>query len=292
MAAPAPEGPQRFIDRHGRTTAVMLGLTRRPLGDLYHLFLKASWGSVIGGAAVAYFAINALFAFAYMATGGVENVRQGSFADSFFFSIETFSTVGYGHFSPLSTGANLIVSVESFVALLATAMITGLMFAKFARPTARVLWSRVAVIAPQDGALSLMFRMANERGNQVVEARLRLMILRDEVTAEGQKIRRQRDLKLVRSESVVFVLSWTAVHPLDKESPLYGLTKEQMKEQKIEVVASLTGLDETFSQTIHSRHSWTADDVVFGARFLDIFGELPDGRRSIDYTRFHDTKPL
>src|ERR1700686_871755 len=292
MAAPVPEGPQRFIDRHGRTTAVMLGLTHRPLGDLYHLFLKTSWGNVIGGAAVAYFAINALFAFAYMATGGVENVRKGSFADSFFFSIETFSTVGYGHFSPLSTGANLIGSVESFVALLATAMITGLMFAKFARPTARVLWSRVAVIAPQDGVLSLMFRMANERGNQVVEARLRLMILRDEVTAEGQKIRRQRDLKLVRSESVVFVLSWTAVHPLGKESPLYGLTKEQMKEQKIEIVASLTGLDETFSQTIHSRHSWTADDVVFGARFLDIFGELPDGRRSIDYTHFHDTNPL
>jgi inward rectifier potassium channel len=287
-----PEQVSRFIDRQGRATAIALGLSRRPLGDLYHLWLTASWTKVIGSAAVAYFAINAIFAFVYMATGGLENARAGSFADAFFFSIETFSTVGYGHLAPISTAANLAVSVESFVALLATAMITGLMFAKFARPTARVLWSQVAVIAPRDGVLSLMFRMANERGNQVVEARLRLMLLRYETTAEGETVRRQHDLKLIRSQSVVFVLSWTAIHPIDEGSLLYGLTKEQMKKEQLEIVASLTGLDETFSQTIHSRHSWIADDIVFGERFTDIFGTLPDGRRSIDYSHFHETKPI
>ncbi|GAC1343266.1 MAG: ion channel [Myxococcales bacterium] len=288
----ASEQLGRFIDRQGRATAVTLGLSRRPLGDLYHLWLTASWTKVIGAAAVVYFAINALFAFGYLATGGIGNAREGSFADAFFFSVQTFSTVGYGHLAPLSTAANVAMSVESFVALLATAMITGLMFAKFARPTARVLWSRIAVIAPQDGVPSLMFRMANERGNQVVEAQLRLMLLRYETTAEGQAVRRQHDLKLVRSQSVVFVLSWTAIHPIDASSLLYGITRERMKEEQLELVASLTGLDQTFSQTIHSRHSWTADDIVWGERFTDIFGTLPDGRRSIDYTTFHETKPL
>lgn len=289
----APPSPgTRFITAEGRPSVVSLGLRKRWFGDLYHLWLTASWPKVLAAAAVAYTGINAFFALLYLWVGGIENLRDGSFAQAFFFSAQTFSTVGYGNLWPQSTAANAISYLESFVGLIATAMITGLMFAKFARPTSRVLWSRVAVVAPLDGVRSLMFRMANERGNQVVEAQLRLSLVRQEVTVEGDEVRRVHDLPLVRAQSGVFALTWTAIHRLDPSSKLYGLSAADLRAQGAELIASLTGLDETFSQTIHSRHSWSWDEIVWDARFADIIGALPDGRRSLDYTRFHDTGPL
>jgi inward rectifier potassium channel len=288
----AAAGGGRFLTQEGKPTMVPLGLRKGGFSDFYHLWLTASWRKAIGAVTVAYFGINTIFALLYLLVGGVENMPADSFWSAFFFSAQTFSTVGYGHLAPRSSAANAVASVESFVALMATAMITGLMFAKFARPTARVLWSRVAVVAPQDGVPSLMFRMANERGNQVVEAQLRLALVRQERTVEGEEIRRVHDLRLVRAQSGVFALSWTAVHPIDASSKLYGLTREMMREQGAELIASLTGLDQTFSQTIHSRHSWSWDEIVWDGRFEDILGTLPDGRRSVDYRKFHQTSPL
>jgi inward rectifier potassium channel len=288
----AAAGGSRFLTREGRPTIVSLGLRERGFRDLYHLWLTASWRKAIGVVAVGYVGINAIFALLYLLVGGVDNMPADSFWSAFYFSAQTFSTVGYGHLAPRSSAANAVASVESFVALMATAMITGLMFAKFARPTARVLWSRVAVVGPQDGVRSLMFRMANERGNQIVEAQVRLALVRQERTVEGDEVRRVHDLRLVRAQSGVFALSWTAVHPIDASSQLHGLTPEMMRDQGAELVASLTGLDETFSQTIHSRHSWSWDEIVWNERFEDILGTLPDGRRSIDYGKFHQTRPL
>jgi inward rectifier potassium channel len=285
-------GLSRFINRQGRSNVVALGLHRSRFGDLYHAWLIASWRMVLAASALSFLGLNLLFGGLYLWVGGIENARPASFADAFFFSVQTFATIGYGRLAPVSTAANVVVTVESFVGLLATAMVTGLMFAKFARPTSRVLWSRVAVVAPQDGVRSLMIRMANERGNRVVEAQLRLSLARQEITVEGEQVRRVHDLRLVRSRSSVFVLTWTAIHPIDESSPLYGLTKEDLVAQGVEIIASLTGLDETFSQTIHSRHAWAATEIVFDARFADILVPLPDGRRAIDYTRFHETKPL
>lgn len=289
-AARTPLGG-RFINSEGRPAVVSLGLPKRRFGDLYHLWLTASWTRAIAATALAYAGLNAVFALLYLWVGGVENMAR-SFWSAFFFSAQTLSTVGYGNMAPTSAAANAVSFLESFVGLIATAMITGLMFAKFARPTSRVLWSRVAVVAPQDGVRSLLFRMANERGNQVVEAQLRLALVRQEITAEGDRVRRVHDLPLVRSQSAVFALTWTAVHRLDPSSKLYGLTAEDLHAQGAEIIASLTGLDETFSQTIHSRHAWAWSEIVWDARFADIIGELPDGSRSIDYSRFHDTAPL
>jgi inward rectifier potassium channel len=288
----AAAGGSRFLTREGRPTIVSLGLRERRFGDLYHLWLTASWSKAIAVVGLVYVGINAVFALLYLLVGGVDNMPPNSFWSAFYFSAQTFSTVGYGHLAPRSSAANAVASVESFVALMATAMITGLMFAKFARPTARVLWSRVAVVGPQDGVRSLMFRMANERGNQIVEAQVRLALVRQERTVEGDEVRRVHDLRLVRAQSGVFALSWTAVHPIDASSQLHGLTPEMMRDQGAELVASLTGLDETFSQTIHSRHSWSWDEIVWDERFEDILGTLPDGRRSIDYGKFHQTRPL
>ena len=202
--------PQRFISREGRSTLVLHGLQRGLLHDAYHSWLAASWTRALALVVIAYLAINLLFALLYLALGGVENARPGSFADAFFFSVQTIATIGYGKLAPVSLAAHLLVTIESFCGITGLALMTGLMFAKFARPSARVLWSEVAVVAVMDGVPSLMFRVANARGNQVVEAQLRLGMLRSEVTPEGERIRRQHDLKLVRPNSAVFALSWLA----------------------------------------------------------------------------------
>jgi inward rectifier potassium channel len=281
----------RLINREGRSTLVQWGLPPRGLRDLYHSWLVAPWSRILAAVVALYLAVNALFAWAYVAVGGVENAREGSFYDAFFFSVQTLATIGYGRMSPVSLGAHALVTLESFCGLTGLAMITGLMFAKFARPTARVLWSNVAVIALQDGVPSLMFRVANTRGNQVVEAQLRVGMLRFETTAEGERVRRMHDLELVRSNSIVFALSWMAIHPIVRGSKLYGETAESLRAMDAEIFCSLTGLDETFSQTIHARHSYSVDEILWGRRFVDIMGPLPDGRYGIDYTRFHETKP-
>jgi inward rectifier potassium channel len=283
--------PIRYISRDGRSNLVKLGIESGVLRDLYHAWLVASWPRVFAVAVGIYAALNTLFALCYLAVGGIENARAGSFRDAFFFSVQTIATIGYGRMSPVSVPANLLVTVESLCGILGTALVTGLMFAKFARPSARVLWSNVAVVALQDGVPSLMLRVANARGNQVVEARLRLGLMRSETTAEGESVRRMHDLKLVRAESAVFALSWLAVHPITKESALYGEDRESLKAMGAELYVSLTGLDQTFNQTIHSRHSYVPDEIEWGQRFEDIVGPLPDGQMAIDYRRFHLTRP-
>ena len=281
----------RYISPQGRSNLALYGLRTRLLEDLYHSFLSSSWRRVFLVVGVAYLSINSVFASLYLWAGGIENARPHSFADAFFFSVQTIATIGYGKMSPISLPAHLLVTVESFCGIVSVAMITGLMFAKFARPSARVLWSEVAVIAAMDGKRSLMFRVANVRGNQVVEANLRVGLLRSEVSPEGVPIRRQHDLKLVRPTTAVFALSWLAIHAIDEGSVLHGQTPESLKELNAEIFCSLTGLDETFSQTIHSRHSYSMGEVVWGRRFVDIFGMLPDGRMGVDYTKFHLTQP-
>jgi inward rectifier potassium channel len=281
----------RMISREGRSLLVQQGMPRRPLSDLYHSWLAAPWRRILAAVIVLYLGLNALFACAYLLTGGIEGARDGSFSDAFFFSVQTLATIGYGRMSPVSFGSHVLVTIESFCGLTGLALVSGLVFAKFARPTARVLWSEVAVVAKQDGVISLMFRAANARGNQVVEARMRVGMLRFETTAEGERVRRMHDLPLVRSESMVFALSWLAIHPIAPGSKLYGETPESLRASNAEIFCSLTGLDETFSQTIHSRHSYSVDEILWGRRFVDIMVTLPDGRAAIDYTRFHETKP-
>jgi inward rectifier potassium channel len=284
-------GPQRFVSKEGRSNLVKLGLSRAWFGDAYHFWLASSWWRVYALVVGLYLLINGLFACAYLATGGVENARAGSFSDAFFFSVETLTTIGYGRMVPVSLAAHLLVTLEAFCGIIGVALITGLMVAKFARPTARVLWSDVCVVAIQEGVPSLMLRVANARGNQVVEAQLRVGVLLSERTREGEKVRRMHDLPLVRSSSAVFALSWLAIHPIDEKSRLRGETAESLREMAAEIYVSLTGLDETFNQTIHARRAYGWDEIAWGRRFVDIVGALPDGRVGIDYTRFHDTKP-
>jgi inward rectifier potassium channel len=271
---------------------VAVGQRRRPLGDLYHALLTTSWTRLFLLVAIAYVGANALFALGYMALGdSVEHVEPGNFSDLFFFSVQTMATIGYGLFAPKTFGAEVLVTIEAFVGLLSLALVTGLVFSKFSRPTARVLFSRVAVVTTYDGVPSLLVRMANERANQIAEARLQLSLVRDELTAEGVAVRRVHDLALVRAQNPFFALTWTAIHPITRESPLHGLDARALAVGETSIVATLVGFDETFAQTVHARHDWRAADVVFGAHFADVLSTRDDGVRQIDYTRFHDVVP-
>jgi inward rectifier potassium channel len=268
------------------------GVKRRPLADLYHYLLTSPWWVLFALILVTYLAANALFALVYMVDGGVENARPGSYRDAYFFSVQTMATIGYGKMVPESTLSNAVVTVEALFGLVTLALATGLMFAKFSQPRARVIFSRYAVVAMRDGVRSLMLRLANERATGLVEAQLRLVLLRDETTLEGESIRRFHTLALTRSSTAVFALSWTAIHPIDEASPLFGVARESLVAQGALLVASLVGLEEATGQTVHARHTWTAEQVLVDHRFKDIFTTRPDGRRAVDYALFHDVEAI
>ena len=209
--------PRRPQGDGGLTAPATIPPPRRagPGGDLYHFLLRSTWLRLLVVLVVVSAGINALFALAYMATGdGIENARPGSFADAFFFSVQTLATIGYGKLVPRSLAANVLVALEALVGLLGLAMVTGLVFAKFSRPTARVLFSRMAVVSRRDGVPALMFRMANERGSGIVEAQVHVVLARNETTAEGEAVRRFYDLDLSRRQNALFALSWTVIHPI------------------------------------------------------------------------------
>ncbi|HAC65987.1 MAG TPA: ATP-sensitive inward rectifier potassium channel 10 [Cyanothece sp. UBA12306] len=257
--------------------------------DLYHWLLSLSWSKFLILISLFYLAINILFACAYLTAGeGIANAQPGSFKDAFFFSIQTLSTVGYGSMHPNSLYAQLLVTIEVWIGLLLVAILTGLMFARFSRPTARVLFSKVAVICPFDGVPTLMFRAANRRENQILEAQIQVSLVRDEVTKEGHHLRRFYDLNLLRSKTPVFGLSWQVMHPIDQTSPLYGISPESLEQVQGEIWVILTGLDETFSQTIHSRHSYSSQEILWNMSFADIFSRSPGGKYQIDISRLDD----
>ena len=268
------------------------GAPTRVLDDLYHYLVTASWPALIGLIAAAFIMANMVFAIGYYFDGGVENARYRSFADMFFFSVQTMATIGYGKMVPITLFSNILVSIEALTGLVALALMTGLVFAKFSRPTARVRFSRYMVVGPRDGTTSLMIRMANMRANRIVEANIHVVFARQETTVEGESIRRFYDLTMTRNRSAMFAFSWTAVHRIVEGSPFFGETRESLAKCQPEIVVSITGLDETFSQTIHARHTYKLDEIIWGARFADVLTLDPDGSRSIDYTRFDDVEML
>jgi inward rectifier potassium channel len=260
--------------------------------DPYHLLLIVRWPVFLLLIASAYAGINALFALAYLIGGdNIANARPGSFSDAFFFSVQTFASIGYGVMSPKTLYANILVSFEAWVELLSLAVITGLAFARFSRPTARVLFSEVAVITPYQGVPTLMFRAANERRNEVLEAQMQVYFMKDEISAEGTRMYRVYDLNLLRNRTPNFRLTWTAMHAIDEHSPLYGTTPESLSKANAQLVISLSGVDKELSQTIYGSHVYSAQNILENYRFVDVVN-IQDGQRSIDYAKLHDVVPV
>ncbi len=261
--------------------------------DPYHLILTIPWQGFAASIIGAYLGTNVIFALLYLAGGDcVANAAPGAFWDRFFFSVQTLGSIGYGAMFPKTVYANAIVTIESMSSLIGIAMLTGLAFARFSNPTARVAFSEVATIAPHESVPTLSFRMANRRSNQILEAQLKVYLMRDEVTPEGQYIRRIHDLPLVRNQSPSFALSWMALHPIDESSPLYGMTPEALVETNSTLVVTLSGVDETVTQMMYARHAYAPQDILWNYRFVDLVYKAPDGDRYLDYKHFHDVMPL
>jgi len=305
-AAPrgAPKGKSPASNRKPRRRAahrVLLGdreilthgLPRPFWQDLYHLCMTVSWGGLFGWLAAFFIVLNVVFGSLYaLAPGCIANQNPPGWLGAFFFSVETSATVGYGDMHPQTLFAHLVASVEMFLGLVSIALITGVMFARFSTPRARILFARHAVMRPMDGQTTLMLRAANARQNVIVEASARLRVVRDEVTSEGFKIRRIRDLALVREHSPVFALAWIIMHAVDETSPLAGESPESLAAAQGQLILTIVGTDETTGQSVMARTTYRPHALHWNHSFRDILGVDEDGHDVVDYTHFHDIVPL
>jgi inward rectifier potassium channel len=269
----------------------IVGQPRRPLSDLYHFLMRGSWARIILFASLSYVSAIAIFAMLFLLGGDcVDGVRPGSALDAFWFSVQTFSTIGYGGMLPRTGYAHLLVTVESFVGLAGVAVVTALMYSRFARPMARVGFSDQIAVSQRNGLPTLQLRIANERQNRIFDVRLRLHVLIEHTTAEGQTLQRLVELPLEMAETPVFIMSMVLIHRLDEDSPLHGLSPESVGEQVRFMMASFTGTDDALVQSVYAQKVYTTEDIVFYKRFRDMIDRTPHGS-VMDYSRISDLEP-
>jgi inward rectifier potassium channel len=291
-ASPHPPQQPRIIARGRRAPrAIVRGQDRSRWLDVYHAVLTAPWWAFFVALAGIFAAVNTVFALLYMSNlHGIDHAR--GFWDYFLFSVQTIGSANYTVMFPKTVYANVVVSVEAFFGILNLALITGVVFARFSRPFARVLFSRVAVIAPFNGVPTLMFRAANQRANQILNAEVTVSLARQTTTTEGIVMRRFEELKLVRSRSPLFALSWTVMHPIDESSPLHGADINSLYQDQVEILILLSGRDDTLSDMIYARHSYMPNEILWNRRFVDVLDITPAGRRLLNLHFFHSTEPL
>ena len=266
---------------------IVVNAPSTPFNDIYHALLNAPWWVDLLCVSALFLFLNFLFALAYAFTGGIAGAEAGSIADGFFFSVQTMGTIGYGVMHPVSAAAETLVTAEVIVGVSLVALSSGMLFAKFSVPKARMQFAEWATIAPFDGVPTLMFRLGNERASQVLEATVRVVLLRTETTAEGVTYYRMRDLLLERERSPAISRSWNVMHRIDGTSPLYGATPQTLEEVDAELILTVLGIDEASAQNIHARYRYTADQVRWGARHADMLSERPDGKMQLDMAKFH-----
>lgn len=284
----ARESRERLLNRDGSFNVERTGLKLFSLLNPYHFLLTMSWKMFIGQTLLVYFLSNVLFGLFYALLGETALVDTSStpmeniFLRGFFFSVQTFATIGYGTIHPVGIVPNLLVTIESYYSMIMTALVTGIVFARFARPTARILFSDFAVIAPFQDKTAFMVRLVNARNNQMVEVEARIMFSRL-VNENGRVVRRFDSLELEREKVVFLPLAWTLVHPINENSPLFGLTKEDFEQSNAEFAILLSAMDETYAQVVHTRTSYKPNEIKCGYKFANIYNETEAGEKiSID----------
>jgi inward rectifier potassium channel len=278
------------IVRFGDREIVAEGLRLSFWADISHRCMTASWPAFIGGAALVFVAFNAVFAALYwIGNQPISSIPGGAYIDYLYFSIETLSTAGYGDMHPQTHYGHFIAAVELFTGIFSMSLMTGLIFARFARPNARLLFADHPVVSTHEGEPTLMVRFANERHNIIGNATARLWLLRNETSLEGQPFRRFYELPLLRSEHPALALSWTLYHVLDKASPLYGLDADSLAASSALLIVVVSGYDVVAAQTVHARKSYDHSEIRLGHRYADILDTSQEGRLRIDYGKFHET---
>jgi inward rectifier potassium channel len=262
--------------------------------SLYHWLLRISWPQFLGFITASYIIVNTVFAAAFLLCGPEAlQSNPGSFVSqpfyrAFFFSVDSFATIGYGNIIPVGVAANTLVTIEALLNILGIALATGVIFSRFSRPSARIIYSHNALVAPYRGKTALEFRIANARSSQLIEVQIQVILTKME-RVDGTTVRKFYDLPLERQRVVFFALSWTVVHPIDPTSPMWELTDEDLRRADAEVLILLTGTDETLSQVVHSRSSYKADEIVWGAKFANMFVRTKaEGIVGMNLTRIHD----
>jgi inward rectifier potassium channel len=274
---------------------------RNELGPLhpynaYHTLLALTIPRLLAVLCAGYLITNTLFASLYWLCGpdaleGAKHTPFGHFEDCLFFSVQTLATIGYGRLVPVTGAANVLVAFEALVGLLGFAIVSGLLFARFTRPTAKISFSANALIAPYEGGWALMFRLVNLRNHDLTDVRAVVSYARWETAPGGDRTREFDQLTLERDSIIFMPLHWVIVHPIDARSPMRGLTRESFAAASPEIVCLITADDETFAQTVHARTSYAAEDVVWGARFGDMYVADSD-HVAIDMARLHDYTPV
>ena len=285
---------RRLLNRDGSFNVVLDGLGPLSSLSLYHWLLTISWPRFLAFIAGSYVAVNAVFAFAFLLCGpDALQSSVGSFAGqpfyrAFFFSVDTFATIGYGNIIPVGVVANTLVTIEALLNIVGVALATGVIFARFSRPSARIIYSRNAIVAPYRDRTALEFRIANARRSQLIDVQVQAILTKIE-RVNGTAVRKFYELTLERNRVVFFPLSWTVVHPIDSSSPIWGLTQADFVASDAELLVLLIGTDETVSQTVHSRSSYQADEIVWGAKFANMFMRTEaEGIIGMNLSRIHD----
>ena len=286
---------ERLLNRDGSFNVERTGLSFLESLNTYHLLLTMSWARFYLVLLAGYIAINLIFALLFLLCGdnalsGFASLDIGErFLHAFFFSVQTFTTVGYGATHPTNVSADVVVTFNAFIGLLSFALATGLLFARFSRPTADIIYSEHGVIAPYRGGTGFMFRIANRRRSQLLNVDVVLLYTR--MTGEGEDRRRQYDTLVLERDHVSFLpLHWTIVHPIDEDSPLHGMTEEEFHASLSEFLILLEATDDTFAQTVYSRSSYRHDEVLWEAKFADPFTQIGSGSMVVDLRKMHDVE--
>jgi inward rectifier potassium channel len=297
LAAPRKSPTRRKSRPHrvsiGDRVIITHGLPRQFWQDIYHICMTMTWPVFFGALASLFLFLNAVFACIYMlGDNAIANLSPPGFPGYFFFSVETLATVGYGDMHPQSLFGHLVATVEIFFGSISLALVTGMMFARFSRPRARIIASKYPVIRPVDGKVTLMIRAANARQNVIVDASAKLRLILSEVTSEGIPIRRLYDLKLVRDQHPMLLFGWNIMHVIDQTSPLFGHGAESLAEAGGGFILTVDGLDETTVQSMQSRFMYSHESLRWNHAFIDLLAIDDSGENHMDFSKFHDVVPL
>jgi inward rectifier potassium channel len=266
-----------------------IGIQKVFFNDLYYRVIKASWANFLFSAGLFYLILNFLFALLYyFSPAQILHARPDSLWDAFIFSFQTSSTLGYGYFVPNSNVAHIIVMLDTMLGIFYVALMTGLAFSKFSRPSAKIIFSDKIIFTTFDHVPTLMFRLGNNRETNIIDAKINVAILLPYITKEGLEMKRFFKLNLLSNENPTFSLSWTAIHQLDENSPIKGFTIQDLQNKKAIIFISFTGIDDVLSQTIHSNYRYTSQQFIAARKFTDILKMENENLYTVDFRNFHD----